>query len=134
MPHPIARRLGRLEAARPDPHADDHRLVLRAFTGDAKAMLALGPRLRRGMGLPDCAACSHPPPGGYRLDPAALPRHDPSLAAAIRALPASVKANAVARAEEQHGVTIRDLAARFGIDLGPGPGTQPSPPPPGTAG
>ncbi|MGD9690832.1 MAG: hypothetical protein AB7K52_14210 [Phycisphaerales bacterium] len=121
MPHPIARRLDRLETARPDPHADDRRLVLRAFTGDTKAMLAIGPRLRRGMGLPDCASCTHPPPGGYRLDPTALPRTDPSLAAAIRALLAAVKANAVARAEEQHGVSIRDLAARVGIDLGPGP-------------
>ncbi|MGD9691091.1 MAG: hypothetical protein AB7K52_15640 [Phycisphaerales bacterium] len=134
MPHPIARRLDRLETARPDTHVDDRRLVLRAFTGDAKAMLAIGPRLRRAMGLPDCATREHPPPSGYRLDPAALPRTDPSLAAAIRALPAAVKANAIARAEEQHGVTIRHLAARVGIDLGPGTGTQPDHPRPGTAG
>ncbi len=113
MAHAFARRLDRLEAARPDAAGDLRRLVLRAFgSRDRKAMAVVLPRLWKGMGL-DVPA----PVGQLRLDPAALSRNDPVLRVAMAALPREVKNHMIAEAERQHGTTIKELASRVGIDL-----------------
>lgn len=103
----LSRRLGRLEAARPDPARDLYNLVSRAFSGDRLASWHFGVRLRKALDLDNRQP-------GEPIDFTKILTNDPELNQAINAQPQELKDSMVARAEAQYGERMTVVAKRLG--------------------